>query len=104
MSSGKGMTDEFRTEEVTVRGVTYKFRELSAEEYDEILKIAAGPDDNAELATVLKLMAGKSLVEPEMDPATLGKKPYPVYNKLLQTVNRMHFSLDAADGGEAPNS
>jgi hypothetical protein len=103
MSKQNELTSEFRTEEITVRGVTYKFRELSANEYDEIIKMAAGPDDNAELATVLKLMAAKCLVEPDLTPEQLGAKPYPVYNKLLTTINKMHFSVDAAEG-ETPNS
>ncbi len=99
MSTSK-LTDEFRTEEVTIRGTTYKLRELSADEYDAILKIAAGPDDNADLGTVLKMMAEKSVVEPVGTP--LGSKPYPVYAKILQTVNKMHFAAD--EDGEAPNS
>lgn len=103
MSTKNNVTDEFRTEEVVIRGVTYKFREISANEYDEILKIASGPDDQADLATVLKMMTVKSLVEPVLLPDQLGEKPYPVYNKILQTVNRLHFSVDATEG-EAPNS
>jgi hypothetical protein len=104
MSAKESVSEEFRTEEVVIRGVTYKFRELSADEYDEILKIAAGPEDQAELATVLKMMTVKSLVEPALAPDDLGKKPYPVYNKILQTVNRLHFSVDATEGEKAPNS
>lgn len=101
MSASK-MNDEFRTEEVTIRGTTYKMRELSANEYDEILKIATPPDeDQADLATVLKMMANKSMVEPA--GLDLGSKPYPVYSKLLQTVNKLHFSSDT-DEGDSPNS
>lgn len=96
MSTPK-VSEEFRTEEVTIRGVTYKMRELSANEYDAILKVASGPDDNADLATVLKMMADKSLIDPI--GVDLGSKPYPVYSKILQTVNKLHFSAD-----EDPNS
>lgn len=91
------LTGEFRTEEVTVRGVKYKLKELTANEYDAILKIASGPDDNPDLATVLKMMAIKSLVEPTMTAAELGEKPYPVYTKILQAVNRLHFGSDEDD-------
>lgn len=101
MAAGK-LTEEFRTEDVVIRGATYKLRELSANEYDEIIKIASGPDDNADLATVLKMMAIKSIIEPSgLTAAELGEKPYPVYSKLLQAVNKMHFG---SDEGEAPNA
>lgn len=101
MSSPKPMSADFRTEDVTVRGSVYKFRELSANEYDAILKIATGPDDNADLATVLKMMAVKSLVEPSLTAAELGEKPYPVYSKILQAVNKLHFGSDEE---ESPNA
>lgn len=100
MSTSK-VSDEFRVEEVTIRGTTYKMRELSANEYDEILKIATPPDeDQADLATVLKMMASKSLVEPA--GLDLGSKPYPVYSKILQTVNKLHFSDEKEEA--APNA
>lgn len=103
--SKNDVTDEFRTREVTIRGKVYKFRELSASDYDEIVKIASGPEDQAELATVLKMMAVKSIIEPAMTADEMSAKPYPVYNKMLQTVNEMHFSADAVKDGEtAPNS
>lgn len=104
MSAKNSVTDEFRTEEIKIRGVTYKFRELSASEYDDILKIAAGPEDQAELATVLKMMTVKCITEPQLSADDLAAKPYPVYNKILQTVNRMHFSVDATEEDAPPNS
>lgn len=94
-------SSDFRTDEVTVRGTTYKFRELSANEYDAILKVATGPDDNADLGAVLKMMAIKSLVEPSLTAAELGDKPYPVYSKILQAVNKLHFGNDEADSPNA---
>jgi hypothetical protein len=90
------MTDEFRSEVVTIRGSEYTFRELSANEYDEIVKLATGPDDTAPLDAVLRLMVIKS-VEPKINADDLGRKPYPVYRKLLSTVNDLHFALDAAE-------
>ncbi len=95
------MSDECRVEEVAIRGVTYKLRELTASEYDEIIKMASGPDDNADLATVLKMMTIKSVVEPPMTAEQLGDKPYPVYRQILQTVNKMHFETDE---GASPNA
>lgn len=101
MASKEVTAGEFRTEEVTIRGTTYKFRELSANEYDAILKIASGPDDNADLAAVLKMMAVKSLVEPTLTGTELGEKPYPVYSKILQAVNKLHFGNDEDDSPNA---
>lgn len=102
------LTEEFETREVPIRGVTYKFKELSASEYDSIIKLAAGPDDNAELNTVLRLMAVKSIIEPKVTSTELEAKPYPVYAKLLQTVNAMHFTpLEDEKNGtedEVPNT
>ena len=88
------LSDECRVEEVVIRGTTYKLRELTASEYDNIIKMASGPDDNADLATVLKMMTVTSIVEPAMTAEQLGDKPYPVYSKILQTVNKMHFGTD----------
>lgn len=109
MSSTR-LTEEFQTETITVRGTTYKFKELSAADYEKIIKLAAGPDDNAELNTVLRLMAVESIVEPKLTTKELESKPYPVYAKLLATVNIMHFTplTDDANGteekGDAPNA
>jgi hypothetical protein len=106
MSTSK-LTEEFETRVVVIRDTTYRFRELSASEYDSIIKLASGPDDNAELNTVLRLMAVKSIVDPKLTSAELESKPYPVYAKLLQTVNTMHFTPipDASEtaGDEPPN-
>ncbi len=89
------LSDEFRTEDVVIRGTTYKLRELSAREYDDIIKIASGPDDNADLSVVLKMMAIKSITEPAItSDEQLLAKPYGVYSKILQAVNKLHFGSD----------
>lgn len=103
MSTGTKLTDEFRTSEIVVRGTTYKLRELSAAEYDDILKLATGADESADLSAVLKLMALKSIVEPKITAEELAAKPYTVYAKLLGAVNRLHFSADE-DEEPTPNS
>lgn len=104
------LTEEFETRDVTIRDTTYKFRELSASEYNSIIKLASGPDDNAELNVVLQLMVTKALIDPKLTAAELDAKPYPVYAKLLQTVNVMHFTplVDQKNGkgddDEPPNA
>lgn len=90
----KAITDEFREVTLDIRGVKYQLKELSASAYDDIVKVAAGPDDSADMNTVLKMMLAKSLIDPHLDSAQLGAKPFPVLNRLLQEVNRMHFSVE----------
>jgi hypothetical protein len=100
------LTEDFETRELMIRGVTYRLKELSASEYDGIIKLATGPDDNAELNTVLRLMAVKAIIEPKLTSSELEAKAYPVYAKLLQTVNAMHFTPieDEVQGDEPPNA
>lgn len=106
MAANTKLTEEFETRSVVIRGVTYTFRELSASEYNAIIKLASGPDDEAQLNVVLQLMATKSLVEPKLSAAEIDAKPYPIYAKLLQTVNSMHFTplpdQDAKNGSDEP--
>jgi hypothetical protein len=105
VAAGPKLTDEFRTDTIVIRGTTYQMRELSAGEYDEILKIASGPDDNADLSTVLRMMTVKCILEPKLTGDDLNNKPYPVYTKLLNAVQKLHFSPDGeTPEGETPNS
>lgn len=91
MAAGK-LTVEFEEKAVEVRGRVYRFRELTANEYDEIIKLATDENDNADLATVLKLMVIKCCVDPKLTDVTFGELPMPVSRQLTSTVNRMHFS------------
>lgn len=85
------VTSEFREQTIEVRGIKYVLRELSATEYDDLVKIATGPDDEIDLTALLKLMMSKCLVEPKLSAEELGAKPYPVIRKLNEAVNRLHF-------------
>jgi hypothetical protein len=94
------LTPDFLEEEVTVRGVTYKLRELSIGDYDELVKKATSKtvnplsgveDETIDNALLLKLMVLRCSVEPKLTPETLAGLPMRVVLKLNQTVNRMHY-------------
>ena len=94
------LTPDFLEEEVTVRGVTYRLRELSIGDYDELVKKATtkttdpltGRDEESiDNALLLKLMVLRCSVDPKLTPESLSTLPMRVVLKLNQTVNRMHY-------------
>ena len=109
MKAKAAISDEFLEEQITLRGTTYTFKELSAEQYEDILKLSEGPDGSADLATVLRLMIPESLVSPKLSAEQLYKKPLPVITAIQATVNRMHFrdepvETPADEDGETPGN
>ncbi len=86
-------------EEVSVRGTTFKLRELSIGEYDDIVRKATTKQTNAlgeetetiDNALLLKMMVLRSSVDPKLTPETLAALPMRVVVKLNSTVNRMHY-------------
>lgn len=91
------LTEEFRTEEITLRGQTYVFKELSGSKYEECVKLAEGPDGTADLATVLRLMIPESLVSPKWNAEKIYDRPLPVVTAIQNLVNRMHFRSEEPD-------
>jgi hypothetical protein len=94
------ITPDFLEEEVTVRGVTYRLRELSIGDYDELVKKATtkttspmtgAEDEVIDNALLLKFMVLRCSVEPKLTPESLASLPMRVVLKLNQTVNRMHY-------------
>lgn len=102
------MTEEFLEDSVTLRGTTYKFRELSGERYEELLKEAEGPDGTADLSTVLRLMIPESLIDPKLTTEQIYRKPLPVVTAIQNHVNRLHFRTEpeetTTEEGEAPGN
>lgn len=94
------LDEEFLEQTAVIRGTTYRFREISGEKYEEILKTAEGPDGTADLATVLKLMIPESLIEPRLTAEQFYKKPYPVVSAVQTVVNKMHFRTEPVSGEE----
>lgn len=118
MSRGStaALSPDFLEEEVTARGLTYRFRELSIGDYDELVRKATIKQANAitgeendviDNALLLKLMVLKCSVEPKLTAESLSNLPMRVVLKLNQTVNRMHYGDEPAtekapDGEEEP--
>ena len=111
-ASAADLSTDFNEEEVTARGTTYHFTELSIGDYDELVRKATktqpnaltGQDDETiDNALLLKLMVIKTSHDPKLTPETLAKLPMRVALKLNQTVNRMHYgdepeALDSENG------
>ena len=99
-ASAADLYTDFNEEEVTARGTTYHFTELSIGDYDDLVKKATrhepnaltGQDDESiDNALLLKLMVIKTSHDPKLTPESLAGLPMRVALKLNQTVNRMHY-------------
>jgi len=84
----------FEERDTEVRGTVYRFRELSAVQYDECLKMATKADEDIDMVLLLRLMLVKSLVEPKLSAVQISELPYKVTRQLSTVVNRMHFADD----------
>ncbi|MEY2669081.1 MAG: hypothetical protein RJA59_1719 [Pseudomonadota bacterium] len=105
-AASNSLTPDFLEEEVTVRGTTFKLRELSIGDYDELVKKATqkqtNPLSGEETETIdnsllLKLMVLKCSFDPKLTPEALANLPMRVVLKLNQTVNRMHYGDEPAE-------
>ena len=94
------LTPDFQEEDVEIRGVPFKLRELSIGEYDDLVRKATSTRTNAvtgeeeestDNTLLLKLMVTKCSVAPKINPEMLASMPMRVVLKLNQTVNRMHY-------------
>ena len=99
-SRSAAITPDFLEEEVTVRGMTFRLRELSIGDYDELVKkatkkesdpITGREDEVVDNTVLLKLMVMRCSVEPKLTAEALSNLPMRVVLKLNQTVNRMHY-------------
>jgi hypothetical protein len=94
---------EFSSKDLTVRGQAFKLRELSSGEYDKLYKQAEQQDGDLDTAVLLRLMAGKSVVEPEGFSADdLANMPMRAARDLLAAVNDLHFGDESQE--ESPKS
>ncbi len=99
-SKTQTLTPDFLEESVVIRGATFRLRELSIGDYDELVKkattkkanIVTGEDEETiDNSLLLKLMVLKCAVDPHLTPETLAGLPMRAVLKLNQTVNRMHY-------------
>lgn len=92
--------NEFVERELNLRGVNYRIRELSAQQYDDCVRMATKADDEIDMVALLKLMVTKSLVEPKLTSDDLAALPYRVSRELGSAVNRLHFADEDDQGNE----
>lgn len=100
-SRSQALTPDFNEEEVTLRnGVTYRLRELSIGDYDELVAKATkkvtnpltGEDaETIDNAVLLKMMVLRCSVDPKLTAESLSNLPMRVVLKLNKTVNLMHY-------------
>ena len=111
------LTPEFLEETVVARGVTYRYRELSIGEYDELLKKAIvrrkrpNPLTGEEIEVeerddtiLLRLMIMKCAVDPRLGVEALGALPARVVFALGKAVNDMHYGDEPASTPSANGS
>ena len=100
MARTNALNTDFSEQTITLRGETYRLRELSIGEYDELVikatttrpsPITGEEEERLDNALLLKLMVLKCLVEPKLTAEGLASRPMRVVLKLNQTVNRMHY-------------
>jgi hypothetical protein len=100
--SDTDIAESFNTTDVTHKGKTFSFRELSAEEYDQCVELASkgeGDDKSLDTVQLLRWMIVRGSVDPKLDPASLGKLPFSATTKISKAVNDLHF---LPDEDEAP--
>ena len=112
-ATASALTPDFIEEAITIRGVTYRLRELSIGEYDDLVKLATTPrtnpmtgevEEETDNTALLKFMVLKCVIDPKLSAEKLSSLPVRVVLKLNQTVNRMHYgdepTEDAKPGDE----
>lgn len=99
MSAAKTDDYSFGTKTITVKGVSYTFREISVDENDECNEVGNGPDGKWNGRAALRMMISKSAVDPKLDLATIGRMPLSVYNAVATAVNEVN-SGDLDDDAE----
>ena len=98
------MEGEFKKVTATMRGVKYVLVEISATDYEKCLKASRTGEDgkgDPDDLILVKLMLDKSLIEPNLTPSELWKKPYPVVQKLTNLVQTIHFAFTETDEEES---
>jgi hypothetical protein len=93
LTSVPDSTPEFEEKELTVRGTTYRLRELTSGEYDDAMSVATKPgSDDLDMVVFVKMMLLKSLIEPKLSDAQIEKLPYKTTRVLRRAVQDLHWS------------
>lgn len=99
-SKAATLSPDFLEEDVVIRGATFRLRELSIGDYDELVRksttsklnaVTGETDETIDNSLLLKLMVIKCSVDPKLNAESLSALPMRAVLKLNQTVNRMHY-------------
>lgn len=93
------LSPKFNETTIRLRGVDYTLRELSIEEYENLVEKATVKRENQfgseveeiDQTVLLKLMRDKCLVEPRLKPSEQSALPARVIFKLNAAVREMHY-------------
>lgn len=81
---------EFGSSEVTYKGTTYHFTELSAKAYDKCEELAKREDETINGVLLTRLMITKSATDPKITLDDLGDMPLLKVNALAKAVTDLH--------------
>ena len=95
----ESMDGQFQVRTVKIRGKKYVLRELSAADYEKVLRLAREDQDNPD-DTLFRLMLDKSLQEPKVGVDELYKGPFTVVQRLNELLRDIHFDPADIDEGE----
>jgi hypothetical protein len=92
--------DGFARDEITLRGVTYKFRELSVAEYDDIVKMCSSTNEAGEELIDNRLLSQMMTVESCETPKMTTEKMRKLGMRLSRKLNNVASSLNYGDEPE----
>jgi hypothetical protein len=87
--------DGFKIKSITLRGTTYKFREVDGQVYDDCVENSTSEIDDqgrrtTDWAMVNKFLLERSLVDPKMPLKTISALPYGVRQAMFIVINELH--------------
>jgi len=95
---------DFQVRKVKIRGKRYVLKELSAREYEKVVKLAR-EDELAPDETLSRLILDKSLQEPKIPVDELYDGPFTVVQRLNEILRDIHYTPaeieEENDEGEA---
>lgn len=88
----RGSTEDgapYLTKEITLRGVHYKFRELTVEENDDCADASRDAEGVFNPRTMMRMVLMKAAQDPKITATDLGHMSQPVYLALCEVVNQL---------------
>ena len=85
---------------VKIRGIKYGFRELTIDEYNELLaratnikrdQLTGAEEEDTDNAVMMRLMILKSCITNNIKIGDIGEKGYRLFRAFASVVNQLHF-------------